>query len=107
MEPATRSGEDMSRIVLSIAIALSAIVGSSISGMAQDIIRQERPAKTQVKPSRKPAAEPVDKVAETSQPSETDQAMQRAITSLSTQIGLLNDEVRKLRRETERNSEMM
>ena len=34
-------------------------------------------------------------------------AMQRAITSLSTQIGLLNDEVRKLRLQTERNSEMM
>ena len=33
--------------------------------------------------------------------------MRRAITNLSTQIGLLTDEMRKLRRETERNSGMM
>lgn len=56
----------------------------------------------------KPAAEPIDQVADKPvQPTEADRAMERAITGLSTQIGLLNDEVRKLRRETERNSEMM
>jgi predicted nucleic acid-binding Zn-ribbon protein len=33
--------------------------------------------------------------------------MQRALNSLSTQIGLLNDEVRKLRLQTERNSQVM
>ena len=56
----------------------------------------------------KPAADPLDKLDDKPvQPSEADQAMQRAITSLSTQIGLLNDEVRMLRRQTERNSEMM
>jgi len=38
---------------------------------------------------------------------DADEAMRRAITSLSTQIGLLTDEMRKLRRETERNSGMM
>ena len=97
----------MRRIRLGVLIAILTVPGSPALTAAQDAIRQERPARNQVKPSAKPAAEPVDKVAETSQPSELDQAMQRAITSLSTQIALLNDEVRKLRRETERNSEMM
>jgi predicted nucleic acid-binding Zn-ribbon protein len=51
--------------------------------------------------------EPAEKIVDTPQPSETDLAMQRAISSLATQIGLLNDEVRKLSRETGRNSEIM
>jgi hypothetical protein len=97
----------MTGIRLSLLMAILTVPGSSTLTAAQAVIRQERPARTQAKPSAKPAAEPVEKVAETSQSSELDQAMQRAITSLSTQIGLLNDEVRKLRRETERNSEMM
>lgn len=97
----------MTRMVLSIAVALSALVGSSVSGIAQETIRQQRPAKTQVKPSPKPAPEPVERTVENSPSSGPDQAMQRAITSLSTEIGLLNDEVRKLRLETQRNSQMM
>jgi hypothetical protein len=78
-----------------------------VSCLAQDTIRQQRPARTQVKPSSRPAAEPVENPVESPQPSEPDRAMQRAITSLSTEIGLLNDEVRKLRLETQRNSQMM
>jgi predicted nucleic acid-binding Zn-ribbon protein len=89
-------------------MAIMAVLGSAAFTAAQDTIKQEPPAKSRVKPSVKPAADPLDKAdVKTSQPSESDQAMQRAITSLSTQIGLLNDEVRKLRRETERNSAMM
>jgi len=38
---------------------------------------------------------------------EPEDLMRRAITNLSTQIGLLADEMRRLRRETERNSGMM
>ena len=93
---------------ISLLMAIMAVLGSSGLTTAQDTIKQEPPAKTRVKPSAKPAADPIDKIDDkVSQPSESDQAMHRAITSLSTQIGLLNDEVRKLRRETERNSEMM
>jgi predicted nucleic acid-binding Zn-ribbon protein len=98
----------MTRIRLSLLMAIMAVLGSSALTAAQDTIKQEPPAKSRVKPSVKPAAGPLDKADDkTSQPPESDQAMQRAITSLSTQIGLLNDEVRKLRRETARNSEMM
>jgi predicted nucleic acid-binding Zn-ribbon protein len=98
----------MTRIRLSLLIATIAVLGSSALAGTQDAVKQEPPARTRVKPSAKPAVDPIDKVDDKpSQPSESDQAMQRAITSLSTQIGLLNDEVRKLRRETERNSEMM
>ncbi len=97
----------MTRIRLSLLMAMMAVLGSSALTAAQDTIKEKPPAKTRLKPSPKPATEPVEKAADTSQPSEPDQAMQRAITSLSTQIGLLNDEVRKLRRETGRNSEMM
>jgi hypothetical protein len=86
-------------------MAIVAALGSSALAAAQDTIKQEPPARTRVKPSPKPPVDPLDKVDD--KPSEPDQAMQRAITSLATQIGLLNDEVRKLRRETERNSEMM
>lgn len=94
----------MTRIRLCVLIAIIAVPASSTLIAAQGTSRQERPRKTQMKP----AAEPIDKVDDKlSQPSETDQAMQRAITSLATQIGLLNDEVRKLRLETERNSQMM
>jgi hypothetical protein len=55
--------------------------------------------------SQKPT-EPVEKN-EPDQVQERDDEMRRAMTSLSTQIGLLTGEVRKLRRETERNSGMM
>jgi predicted nucleic acid-binding Zn-ribbon protein len=84
-----------------------AALGSSPLTDAQETIKQEPPARTRVKPAPKPVTEPVDKIGEPAQPSEPDQAIQRAITSLSTQITLLNDEVRKLRLETARNSEMM
>lgn len=94
----------MTRIRLCVLIAIIAVPASSTLIAAQGTLQQQRPRKTQMKP----AAEPIDKVDDKlSQPSETDQAMQRAITSLATQIGLLNDEVRKLRLETERNSQMM
>lgn len=97
----------MTRIRLSVLIATMAVLGSSALTAAQNTIRQKPPPKTRVKPAAKPAADPFDKVDDkTSQTSESDQAMQRAITSLSTQIGLLTDEMRMLRRDTQRNSAM-
>lgn len=90
---------------LSLLMAIIAVLGSAAA--AQDNVKQKPPAR-KVKPAADPLDKQIDKMDDkTSQPSESDQAMQRAITSLATQIGLLNDEVRKLRGETERNSEMM
>jgi hypothetical protein len=97
----------MTRIRLSLLMAIMAVLGPSALTAAQDTIKQKPPARTRLKPSPKPAADPVEKVTETSQPTESDQAMQRAITNLSTQIGLLTDEMRMLRRDTQRNSAMM
>ena len=97
----------MTRVRLTLFIAIISAVFVSNVAAAQDPKLQEPTGRTRVKSSTKPASEPVEKHAEPGQPSETDVAMQRAITSLSTQIGLLNDEVRKLRLQTERNSEMM
>lgn len=97
----------MTRVRLTLLIAIIAAVVSADVIAAQDPKLQEPTGRTRAKPSRKPPTEPVEKFAAPPQPSEADQAMQRAITSLSTQIGLLNDEVRKLRLETERNSQMM
>lgn len=57
------------------------------------------------RPSQKPGA-PVERI-EPAQGQGSDDAMRRAIANLSTQIGLLTDEMRMLRRETQRNSSMM
>jgi len=53
---------------------------------------------------QKKAAESDDASAQTQ---EADDAMRRAVTDLSTQIGLLADELRLMRRESERNSAML
>lgn len=97
----------MTRLRLSLLMMIIALVGSADLTLAQDTIRPGPPARTRAKPSPKPTTEPIEKTPDSAQPPEADQAMQRAITSLSTQIGLLNDEVRKLRVETQRNSQMM
>jgi len=56
--------------------------------------------------SRKPASDQVEKL-EPAQTEEPDDAMRRTLTSLSTQIGALADELKMMRRETERNSTML
>jgi predicted nucleic acid-binding Zn-ribbon protein len=89
-------------LTITAAIAFSA---SSVTGAPT---KQEPPARPrQTKPPQKPAPEPVEKPVLTTPIQEPEDAMRRAITNLSTQIGLLTDEMRKLRRETERNSGMM
>ena len=55
-------------------------------------------------PPQKKVAESDDASAPTPEP---DDAMRRAVTDLSTQIGLLADELRLMRRESERNSAML
>lgn len=56
--------------------------------------------------SRKPASDQVEKI-EPTQTQEPDEAMRRTLSSLSTQIGALADELKMMRRETERNSTML
>lgn len=57
--------------------------------------------------SRKPASEQAEKPVSTTPIPEPEDAMRRVLADLSTQIGLLADELRKLRGDTERNSSMI
>lgn len=93
---------------LSVLIAIIAILTFSTSSIAQEPAKQESPARPrQARPLQKPSAKLVEKTEAPPQVHESDEAMRRAITNLSTQIGLLTDEMRMLRRETQRNSGMM
>jgi hypothetical protein len=87
-------------IVVAVALALT---GSVVSGATQD--PAGRPGQT--KPPQKPVPEPVEKTQLTTPIQDNDEAMRQALTNLSTQIGLLAEEMKKLRRQTERNSGTM
>ncbi len=98
----------MRRNLLSLLIAITAAIIFSASSVTGEPTKQEPPAKPrQTKPPQKTAPEPIDKPVMTTPIQEPEDLMRRAITNLSTQIGLLADEMRRLRRETERNSGMM
>jgi ATP-dependent Lon protease len=56
--------------------------------------------------SRKPSSDQVEKI-EPAETQEPDDPMRRTLSSLSTQIGALTDELKMMRRETERNSTML
>jgi chromosome segregation ATPase len=97
----------MRRNLLSL-IAITAAIAFSASNVTGEPTKQEPPPRPrQTKPPQKPAPKPVEKPVLTTPIQDPDEAMRRAITNLSTQIGLLTDEMRRLRRETERNSGMM
>lgn len=92
--------------------ALAASIGAaliSISSFAQEPVRQEAPAKPrQPRSAQKPSAgNVVEKSEPASQTRESDEAMRRILTDLSTQINSLADELRMFRRETERTSRLM
>lgn len=98
----------MRRNLLSLLLAITAAIAFSAPTVTGEPTKQEPPARPrQTKPPQKPDPEPVEKPVMTTPIQEPDEAMRRAITNLSTQIGLLTDEMRKLRRETGRNSGMM
>lgn len=89
------------RNLLITLVAATAFYPSNVTG-------QDPPGRPrQTKPIQKPVPEPIDKTPLTTPIQEPDEAMRHAISNLSTQIGLLADEMRKLRRQTERNSETM
>jgi hypothetical protein len=88
-------------------MAITAAIAFSAPIVTGEPTKQEPPARPRQTKPLKPAPEPPEKTVLTTPIQEPDEAMRRAITNLSTQIGLLTDEMRKLRRETERNSGMM
>jgi hypothetical protein len=98
----------MRRNLQSVLIAITAAIMFSASSVTGSPTNQEPPPRPrQTKPSPKPAPEPVGQQPLTTPIQEPDDLMRRAIGNLSTQIGLLSDEMRKLRRETERNTGTM
>src|SRR5213593_3003032 len=89
-------------------LIVSVALGFSSPSFAQETAKQEpaarlRQAKPAPKPTTKSAPQPVPETGEKTeavpQIAEPDDIMRRAITSLSTQIGLLSAEVRGLKSE--------
>jgi hypothetical protein len=94
--------------LLSLLITVAAVV--TVSGryatgapITQDPVG--RPSQT--KPPQKPVPEPVENTQLTTPIQVNDEAMRQALTNLTTQIGLLTEEMQRLRRQTERNSGIM
>jgi len=97
----------MSRILSTISAAVIAMAMLSAVVRAQEPIRQDLQSTPRQTKPMKPAPEPVDKTIQTTPILEPNDQMTRALTSLSTQISVLTDELKKLRKETERNAGMM
>ena len=98
----------MKRRILRVLSALIATVMLSIPTFAQEPVRQKAPVKPQTRPAQKPSAgDALEKSEPASQTHESDEAMRRSLTDLSTQINLLAEELRIFRRETERTSRLM
>lgn len=92
-------------VSLSIAITIAiTLTGPSFANAAGSQDPPGRPRQT--KPQQTPVPEPAQ--IQTSPPiQQPDEEMRRALNNLSTQIGLLTDQLQKLRQETERNSGTM
>ena len=96
----------MRRILLTVLATLISIMMFTSAVRAQEPVRQDLQSTPRQTKPLKPAPEPVDKTVQTTPILEPNDQMARAITSLSTQISVLTDELKKLRRETERNAGM-
>lgn len=89
-------------LIVTVALTLSA------SSLAQEPVKQESTTKPrQEKTGQRPKPEAVEKIEPIPNSAEADDAMRRAVTSLTSQIELLTEEVRGLKRETERSSGML
>lgn len=86
----------------------SFIIAMAAVGSGQEPAKQapaERPRPSH--PAQKTTADPADAAEQDRAPLNSDEAMRRVMTKLSTQIDSLADEVKLLRRATERNSQTM
>jgi len=98
----------MRRNLRSLLIAVTAAILFSVPNVTGKPAQQEPPVRPrQTRPAQKPVPEPVENTQLTTPIQDADEMMRRAIANLSTQIGLLADEMQKLRRETDRNSGIM
>ena len=97
----------MRRQLLSLSIAIFAVIMPSTDRVAGASTIQDPPGRPrQTKPTQNPVPEPpVNQL--TTPIQQPDEEMRRALTNLSTQIGLLANELQKLRIDTERNSATM
>src|SRR5262245_58561643 len=97
----------MKRISIWLPFVCVAALSICNSVFAQQSTTQEIPARPrQTKPNPKPGPDQTEKPIMTTPIQEPEDLMRKAITNLTAQIGLLTDEMRKLRKETERNSLM-
>lgn len=96
----------MSRQLVWLPIAIAAISLSGPTFAGASTIQDPPGRPRQQKPAQTPVTEPP--VNQWTTPiQQPDEEMRRALTNLSTQIGLLTDELQRLRQETERNSGTM
>src|SRR5262245_33321157 len=92
-------------LIVSAHVIALAMLSSAVK--AQEPVRQDLQSTPRQTKPLKPAPEQVDKHIQTTPNLELKYQMARARTSLSTKISVLTDELKKLRRETERNAGMM
>jgi chromosome segregation ATPase len=93
----------MKRTLIAIFLSVIATTLLSVASLAQE------PATTPVKPrpshtTQKPVVEPLPKTEAPVEAPTSEEQMRRVLSSLSAQIDSLNDEIKLLRRATERNS---
>lgn len=95
------------RLTLLSFLLITAAIAFSASSITATPTNQEPPARPRkTKPPQQPSFEPLEKPVSPTPIQDPDEVT-RAIANLSNQIGLLTDEMRKLRRATERNSGAM
>ena len=93
--------------ILSLLIALAATVTFAVHASGAPILQNPTGRPAQTKPPQKPVPEPVENTQLTTPIQDKDDLMRQALSNLSTQIGLLAEEMQRLRRQTERNSGTM
>jgi ATP-dependent Lon protease len=89
-----------------IATLVIAIVAFCFSCAIAQTIQDPPGRPRQAKPAQKPV-DPAEKAVNPAPTPEPEELMRRAISDLSLQIGLLTDEMKKLRRDTDRNAGML
>jgi hypothetical protein len=92
----------MKKCTFIVTLITTVVAFGFTSAIAQTV--QDPPGRPrQAKPTQKPL-DPAEKTVAPAPAPEPEELMRRAITDLSIQIGLLTDEMKKLRRDTDRNA---